>query len=79
MGQSGSALRATRAMNLCPVCKAPLPWEWWKIFAEHTNCQPPAPPAPAPDAPAPDRAGQVAEATRLLRSVGQLLAGHGRR
>ena len=37
-------------MTQCPVCRAPLPQEHWRVFAEVTACLKPAPPPPPPEA-----------------------------
>jgi hypothetical protein len=34
------------AMHRCPVCQAPLPFEHWRVLAEHAACQKPVPTAP---------------------------------
>ena len=57
-------------MTQCPMCREPLPNEHWRVLAEHTACQKPAPPPPRePEA---DRSEEVGEASVITKGIGLL-------
>jgi len=55
----------------CPVCQTPLPFEHWRVLADHAVCQKPMPLAPeAGHAPEGGAASLVAQGVdRLMRAV----------
>jgi hypothetical protein len=58
------------AMQLrCPVCQAPLPFEHWRVLADHVVCQ-----KLMPSAPETDHAQGGGAASRVAKGVNRLLS-----
>jgi hypothetical protein len=57
-------------MHQCPVCREELPNEHWRVFADHTVCQKPAP--PRPPEPEVDRSEEIGEASLIAKGIDRL-------